>query len=175
MLDRVAEFHGEWITVVKQLGGNGYSEDIVQEMYLKITKYSTREKIFTNNELNKGYIYFTLKSILYTYFKQRSLVTKVGESYLHDIESDDNNEELTAKQLLSNKVEKEINSWHWYDREIFNMYRNENISFRKIQERTKIHWTSIYRVVKNCKEKLKDKLGEDYTDFLNKDYELIKK
>jgi hypothetical protein len=40
---------------------------------------------------------------------------------------------------------------------------------------TNISVTSIFNTVKTCKKRIKNNVGEDYEDFKNKDYELIKK
>lgn len=174
MLVEVAKYHKEWLDVVKSLGGDSYSEDIVQEMYLKITKYTNPQTILSNGILNKGYIYFTLKSILYTYFKEKARVTKLSDNCLYNIRAIYNDERNQADEIISDKIEAEINTWHWYDKEIFNRYRNNATTYRDIANQTTIHWVSIYRVIKRLKEKLKDKIGEDYEDYINQDYELIK-
>jgi hypothetical protein len=33
--------------------------------------------------------------------------------------------------------------------------------------------TSIFHTLKKCKDRLKESVGEDYEDFINKDFELI--
>ena len=35
-LDKLAKYHTEWLRMVKSMGGDDFSEDIVQEMYIKI-------------------------------------------------------------------------------------------------------------------------------------------
>ena len=47
------------------------------------------------------------------------------------------------------------------------------MSIRKIAKETNISWVSIFNTLKKCKIDLKHKFGEDYMDFLNKDYERI--
>ena len=44
-LKEVAKHHKEWIKTVTALGGGSYSEDIVQEMYIKLYKYADANKI----------------------------------------------------------------------------------------------------------------------------------
>jgi predicted DNA-binding protein YlxM (UPF0122 family) len=45
---------------------------------------------------------------------------------------------------------------------------------REIAEETDISLTSIFNTLKNCKERLKEAIGEDFEDYLNEDFELIK-
>ena len=45
---------------------------------------------------------------------------------------------------------------------------------RKLASETGISLTSIFTTIKNCKNRIKENIGEDYQDYNNKDYELIK-
>ena len=47
-------------------------------------------------------------------------------------------------------------------------------SIRKIAKETGISVKSIWVTLKNCKEKIKLVVGEDWEDFRNMDYEHIK-
>jgi len=174
MLRIVANNHKDWVRLVQSMGGKEYSEDIVQEMYIKLNKYASPEKYIRNGKPNKGYIYFTLKSILYTYFKEKKKITKMPETCLNNIECTYEEVKISAEQRLSEKIEAEIKTWHWYDQAIFNWYRNEGISFRKMSAITKISWVALFGTVKRCKNRLRKSVGDDYLDYINKDYELIK-
>ena len=67
VLSLISENHKEWINVCKVFGVTDYPEDIVQEMYIKISK----SKIVT--ELNyKGYVYVTLRNLCFDSHKIRS-------------------------------------------------------------------------------------------------------
>jgi predicted DNA-binding protein YlxM (UPF0122 family) len=55
------------------------------------------------------------------------------------------------------------------------LYKNTDKSLRQISSETSISVTSIFNTIKTCKKRIKNNIGEDYEDFLNKDYELIKK
>jgi hypothetical protein len=71
------------------------------------------------------------------------------------------------------KVNSEINNWHWYDKMLFELYKDTGKSMRDIESDTGISLSSIFCTLKNCKESLKENVKEDYEDFINKDYELI--
>jgi predicted DNA-binding protein YlxM (UPF0122 family) len=71
------------------------------------------------------------------------------------------------------KIEQEKVNWHWYDRQLFDIYMNTNKSMRKLSQETKISTDSIFNTIKKCKKKLEKAVGEDYIDFLNQDYERI--
>ena len=56
---------------------------------------------------------------------------------------------------------------------LFDLYRNTNMSMREIESATKISLRSIFCTIKNCKDRLKENVHEDYLDYVNEDYELI--
>ena len=71
-------------------------------------------------------------------------------------------------------LDKEIDGFNWYDRKLWKLYSQTDMSIRKIASETNISWVSIFNSLKNIKNKLKSSLEEDYEDFKNKDYELLK-
>ena len=77
-LRKVAERHQEWIKIVHSFGEYTYAEDLVQEMYLVILKYTTPEKIIKDGVVSRGYIYFTLRSLYFQYYNKKKKVTKVS-------------------------------------------------------------------------------------------------
>ncbi len=164
ILVELSKYHTEWVRTVEMLGGSSYSEDIVQEMYLRI--HAKQYNVYNNKgEINEYYIFKTLRSILYAYFKQKKKVIKVNiEQYKHLI--DDNNiDEHKAFHKLSKRVEKETKKWHWYDKLLFDTWMNEGKSYRKLANGTTISWVSIFHTVKACKSKIRDNLQKDYEDY----------
>ena len=61
------------------------------------------------------------------------------------------------------------------EKELFELYKNTNKSLRQISTEINISVSSIFNTIKMCKRRIKNNIEEDYIDFLNKDYELIKK
>jgi hypothetical protein len=45
---------------------------------------------------------------------------------------------------------------------------------RDISAETRISVSSIYQTVMYCKKQIRNKVGEDYEDYKNEEYELIK-
>ncbi len=70
-------------------------------------------------------------------------------------------------------VDDHINNWRWYDKTLFRLYRDTDMSIRKIADETKISWVSIYNTLKKCKEELRELFDEDYLDLKYKEYERI--
>lgn len=198
-LNELAKHHTQWVNLVRGLGGDMYAEDIVQEMYIKIhniaDKRGSHDFLFEDGNLQKGYIFFTLRSILYTYLAQRSKHRKNPIEWLiNNLEKDKEENPITFGQLADdgyiydeqgsserseaeerfyNKVYLETQKWDEYDRDIFNIYKNTNMSFRTMSKYMGISFTNIFHTVKRCKERLKESLGDDWEDLQNEDYELI--
>ena len=172
-LTTVAKHHKFFIGVVQSFGEDRYAEDIVQEMYLRIYKYTDEEKIVKNGEVNKGFIWFVLRNIYVDYCKQKGRIEKIElNEATHIFEEDDINTNR-ARSAIDNKIEDEINSWHWYDKMVFKLYKEKGHSLREMSSLTKISVTSIFHTIKHCKERLAENIGEDYEDYLNGDYELL--
>ncbi len=174
MLKDIAKFHKEWIQMVRSMGGGDYSEDVVQEMYIKINKYTTKDKIYVDGKINKFYIYLTLRSITFQEFRNKENIKKESLDVCLHITDDNSLEENLAFDKVSALIYKEMDNWHWYDKLLFEIYRDNKISIRKLADKTDISWVSIFHTLKKCKQRLKDKHLEDWQDYVNNDYEHLK-
>lgn len=169
----IAKHHAEWVNIIRSWGEYDYAEDLVQEMYIRCLNYTTEEKIVHNGQVNKGYIWFVLRSVFMTYKKECSKVEKLRIDDKFDIEgSEDIEREIAYGQLLK-KVEQHKETWHWYDTQLFELYVNSGMSMRQIEAQTNISLTSIHHTIKNCKTRLAQEVGEDIEDYFNSDFERI--
>jgi hypothetical protein len=175
-LKEVAKHHKEWVQTCKALGGGDFAEDIVQEMYIKLHKYASAEKIIKNGILQKGYVFFALKSILYTLKNEQSLVYKeeLKDNLVEDNTSLEEHQAFDRFCGLIDKYfleqEKESN---WYEAKMFQVYRDTNLSMRKMAKLSNISWVSIFHTLKNVKQDLRNNFQEDWEDYLNGDYDKI--
>jgi DNA-directed RNA polymerase specialized sigma24 family protein len=171
----VAKDHKEWVKLVQSFGEDFFSEDIVQESYIRLYKYCKPENIIQNGQVNKGFMYFVLRNLYLLHIKsekKNALVSLSGLVVLKDETTNLTKEEAYSKML--SKVHEEVDSWHWYDKQLFTIYKDTDLSIRDIAKETTISSSSIFNTLKNCKSKIKTKFKEDYEDFKNEDYELIK-
>jgi DNA-directed RNA polymerase specialized sigma24 family protein len=171
----VAKDHKEWVKLVQSFGEDFFSEDIVQESYIRLYKYCKPENIIQNGQVNKGFMYFVLRNLYLLHIKsekKNAMVSLSGLEVLKDETTDLTKEEAYSKML--SKVHEEVDSWHWYDKQLFNIYKDTDLSIRDIAKETTISSSSIFNTLKNCKSKIKTKFKEDYEDYKNEDYELIK-
>ena len=172
-LSEVAKYHNDWVNIARASGGGSYSEDLVQEMYLKLYKYTNEQKIIKDGKLSKGYVYFTLKSVVNTYLVQSSKVTKVPIDVLKNISNTETLEDKIAFENLCDMIDSEISNWRWYDDILFNLYKNKDVTIRGLAQGTTISVTSIFGTIKDCKAIIKDKFSDKYESYKKKDYEKI--
>jgi len=176
-LEKVAERHEEWIKIVNSFGEFDFAEDLVQECYLTLYKYADEEKIIKNGVVSRGYIYFCIRSLYFQYYNSKKKINKVyldDEEYTQQVEYIDTMDEEVAFNNVCMLIDNHIDNWRWYEKKLFLLYRDTDLSIRGIAAETGISWVSIYNTLKNAKQELKEEFGEDYDDFLNNDYELIK-
>lgn len=123
-------------------------------MYLRLLKYTNQEKIVKDNEVNKAYVWFTLRSVYMMYLKEKSKIDKIriGEDF--DI-PDDSSEQFELKRVYSY-----IDRWEWYDKMLFTTYINSDLSIRQIAKETGISLTSVFYTIKNCKQALKKNINK---------------
>lgn len=179
---------------MKSFGAKDHAEDIVQEVYIRLLDKADKEKLFNDGKLNKAFIYFALRNtwidikrkqrsnrenknrIELVYFKQYKNDPKYKEDNFLSMESDESNtmQHYNKYEIILNKINEEIDSWHWYDSMLFKEYVSSGKSIRTLAKETKISRDSIFQTLKNCKTRIKNAIGEDWEDFRNKDYHLIK-
>jgi DNA-directed RNA polymerase specialized sigma24 family protein len=173
-LAKVAEHHNEWIKIIHSFGEYDYAQDLVQETYITLWKYASAEKIIdVNGNVRKGYVYFTLKSLYYQYYNKKKKITKVPIDGCWELFDDSNVEEHKAYNDICMLIDDELENWHWYDRKLFKLYRDTDMSMRDIAGETNISLISIFHSIKNYKEILSTKFQKQYTDYVENDYNQI--
>jgi DNA-directed RNA polymerase specialized sigma24 family protein len=181
MLEKLAENHTLWIKMVVNMGCDKYTaQDIVQSMYLRIHRLVTDEKkiMYNDDEVNRFFIYVTLKNMFIDYVKAKSKY-KFFE-YMETDESVDDSiddmefDEQEAFHNLLDSMSTEIMSWERYDIILSQLYFKTNLSLRDIANGSGISLMSIYNSIKNYKNILNNKFIDDYQDYENGDYHLIK-
>jgi len=189
MLEILSKNHNTWVAMGLSIGiPEDIVEDFVHETYLRLNKYiDNPEKIMYNEtEINKFYVYVTIKNLWSDYSKAKSkYVIYSIDNYTNDyvFDSSDrvvyeevNYEREEAEEYILRKINQEVESWdHWYDKKLFKLYYKTDMSMRKLAKETKISVTSIFNSCKNYKEILQSKFGEDFEDYLNGDFDLIDK
>ena len=173
-LEQVAKHHKEWVKTIQKLGEYDYAEDIVQESYIALMKYANAEKLIDNKgDVRKGYMFFTLRSLFYQYYNKKKTINKVSFDECWELFDSSNIEEQNAYNDICVMIDEEIDNWHWYDKKLFKLYRDTDMSMRDIASETNISLISIFHSIKNYKEILKNKFEKDYSDYITNDYNNI--
>lgn len=188
MMELLSKYHKLWISMGLSMGVPQHLvEDIVQEMYLRLNKYVKNPKkiMYNKTDINKFYVYITIKNLYNDYLKERNRHQIVR---LDDIEVSyeivepttegqlkAEREKQKAEEKLIDMIQNEVSSWdRWYDQKLFKIYYETDISMRKLSKDTNISVTSIFNSCKNYKQILNTKFAEDFQDYINGDFHLIK-
>lgn len=167
--------HKEWVDIVRSFGEHNYCEDIVQEMYIRIYDSNSGEKAIIDLEPNRAFIWVVLKNTYLNFYKARQRASKVCLDEVSGLSYEEADvEKHEAYEIIRTKIEKEITTWHLYDQHLFNIYKKDKTSMRDISKGANISLSSIFNSLKNCKKRLVEAVGEDYEDYINKEYHLIK-
>lgn len=175
-LKAVASQHKEWIKIVNEFGVFDEAEDVVQDAYISLYKYSDPDKIIKNGKIIRGYMFFTLKSLAYQRYNKNQRMQKVrldDENNIMQLPSIDNVEENKAYHKICELVDDVAEDWHWYDKMLWKAYSMNQMSIRKLAKETRISWVSIFNTLKNLKTIIKEKVKEDYEDYKAGDWEWI--
>ena len=174
-LSDLYSFHNDWIKIVRNFGESFYAEDIVQEMYLKLANQQNIERYYRNGTIYKGFVWIVLRNMYYDFEKSKNKLQKVNliEAF-QVIDDSESKESLEAKKIIEIKISETVNSWHWYDKMLYELYRDSGYSTRQIEKHTGISFKSVWQTIKYCKDSLKKEVGEHYEDLKNEDFELIK-
>lgn len=142
------------------------AQDIVQEMYIRLYKYvDDAEKIMYNDtEVNTFFVYVTLRNMYTSLMKAKSRFEFVDVSTLEDelIFEEANIEAETELQTLYEEIWETADDWHWYDKKIFHLYHNTDMSIRTLADETKISARSIFNTLKNARERIQTDCNETY-------------
>jgi len=166
VLEKIAKYHKDWVELA-EVFDKDYAEDIVQEMYLLMYKYKVKEEqLFTNYRPNRGYCFIIIRNI---YFQLHNIKKRINKCELNEevykmIDDFDLEKELDWNEFRT-KAEDEVNSWDWYDKKLFTLYRDNKTSIRKLAKETGISFVSIFHTLKANKKRLKELLQEDYDNL----------
>ena len=174
MIELVAQNHKKYVSIIKNFGEHFYAEDLVQETYLMLYKWSSPDKYIKDGKPNDAYIWLCLRNSFLLYQREKRKATKVSLNDIQELSTNEINiEYFNSLEKIDTLVKNEVNSWHWYDAKMYKLYIDNKMPMRTIESETGISLRSIFETIKICKQRLKKAVGEDYEDFINNDYEKI--
>lgn len=141
--------------------------DLRQEMFLVICELS-QEKIM---DLHKnGFLKFFLvrtmlnmiksdRSTFYNQFRKFTTFCEYEDNKVDELE--DQIEDGSIFEAVTEKVLESINQLHWYEKELFMEYVNNGRSIIKLSKDTQIPYRSVIKTINKVKVLLKTKLKKN--------------
>ncbi len=117
-------------------------------------------------------MFITLRNNVISLYRSRGKIHKVELNERIAYEQTDESKHI-ALDIIESEIEDEINTWHWYDRDMFLHYISTGKSQREIARGSKISLSSISNTIVSCKERIRERVGEDIDDVYNKDFDLV--
>jgi len=148
----IAAKHKNWVEIVISFGcPKEISEDIVQEMYIKIhKKLKNGLNIMYNDEINYYYIFKTLRSLFYDLKRKEKNITIIN---IEDINIDMLDNDVDYIKTYK-KITDELDKMFWYDRKVFEII-NSGESIAEFSRKSYIQYYSLYNTYNKVKDKLK--------------------
>jgi RNA polymerase sigma factor (sigma-70 family) len=150
MLSHLAKIQPELIKMAKSLDYK-HHEDILQETYLKL--YDSKKEF---KEIDKGYIYLTMRSVFIDGIRKKKEIPIDDFSRYEDLEDDI--ELFEINKSILNAFEKELINAHYgkviEDKEKNIIYKTQSYSLLKLSKMTSIPYRTLYTTLKKIKLKL---------------------
>jgi len=149
----LAKKHKTWIDVVCSFGcSRSLSEDIVQEMYIKLLPKIENglDIIYHDNDINYYYVYKVLKTLFIDLKRKGKNITMIN---FDDIDYNKIDFDVDYDEAYS-KVKEELNKMFWYDRKVFEII-NDGESIADFSRNSFIEYFSLYNTYRKVKDKLK--------------------
>ena len=147
----LAEKHSDWVKIVNSFGDDpAISEDLVQEMYIKIQLKleSGLDILYNDNEINYYYIFKTLRTLFLDLKRKGKNIKRVP---VENIKGTDGTIDYEKSYKL---IQEELNKMYWYDKKVFELI-NAGESIASLSRKTGIQYYSLYNTYKKVKDKLK--------------------
>lgn len=160
-LSRVYELHPEWLKVAKAYGAGDLAEDFVQDAYLKLYKYATPEKVITGDKVNKGYVFFTIKTIVMQWHETKpTLCDDIPDHWEETVDSIEA-EMLSLWESIDKYTQK---NYSLPKRILYKMWKGK-YNVREIAYCTDVSTPTIVKDLKEIKNDISEKFKEDYKEI----------
>jgi DNA-directed RNA polymerase specialized sigma24 family protein len=179
-IELLAKHHSEFIDMTKAIAGNNfevrnYAEDYVQDAYIRLMRYDDLyDKIIVDDKASKGYMFFTVRSIVINDMKRVKTCRYnfIGDEYDMEekfmLEDKGLDPQKVSEELIETKMYEVLkDNTDWFDYELFRTYLKTGKSFRVLAEESGLGIQTIYLSIKKSKLIIAQELYEDYLDFKN--------
>lgn len=159
--------HNQWIKFSHAYLSDGnmlHAEDVIQTAYMKVL---IELRKYPGKQINDTYFYNTIKNIILDDKKRATDPLKFAQQITNQNSKKADqleNSEPTKEQLenLIKDIDNYVETFYHFDKLLFNAYRYEFRSIRKLSKATKIGHVQVFQTVKRCKQRINDKLKFKY-------------
>jgi len=135
------DLHYKLTTYANHLGCGQYSEDVVQEAYLKV--------LSKDIQYNDSYLFMTVRSLAMDLHKANKRITKVNiENFKHILISEESESYINIKDYSQNLTK--------FETMLVDVMSNNDISQRQLARESGISTITINKTVKRIRKKIKD-------------------
>jgi RNA polymerase sigma factor (sigma-70 family) len=158
--------HQQWIKfshVYLSEANMMHAEDVLQTAYMKVLIELRKSP---GKHINDTYFYNTIKNIILDDKKRTTDPLKFAHKIKDTLSKSDelHQTEPSKKEIDSiiKDIDNLVETFYHFDKLLFNAYRYEFKSIRKLSKATKIGHVQVFQTVKRCKQKINDKLKFKY-------------
>jgi len=156
--------HSDWVVMAKNLGAGHYSEDIVQEMYIKLSQIKNPERLIDKenpNQIVGFYVYTIIRSLIVDLQRIQKRTQMVSIESIQALKASDIDLEFESEYAKKLEViDQAKDQMNWYDLKLFELYHDEDLSIRKLAKETRISASSIFNTLRNAKSKINEAYKE---------------
>jgi RNA polymerase sigma factor (sigma-70 family) len=167
MLEIISSYHNRWISILEKFGCKDYSEDLVQEMYIRVHKYGKENKVILNGSVNFSYIYFMLKNIYLDFIREKNKIKIVEDFEFLKIVQNEEEKDYETELIFINSFDTKINQLPHYDKILFTLRYKHKKTFREIEKNTGISKDELCKDWKRIRMNLNEELINDYNNLKN--------
>jgi RNA polymerase sigma factor (sigma-70 family) len=167
MLEIISLYHKRWVSILENFGCKDYSEDLVQEMYIRVHKYGKENKVILNGSVNFPYIYFMLKNIYLDFIREKNKIKIVEDFEFLKIVQNEEEKDYETELIFINSFDTKINQLPHYDKILFTLRYKHKKTFREIEKNTGISKDELCKDWKRIRMNLNEELINDYNKLKN--------
>ena len=150
-----------WLSMADEITSNSKitSKDLLHDFYIALHSKIDSGKvkindILYNDSLNKAFIYKMMRNIFLDNLRKDKDI--LIDKDLKNIIEADNEPYIDIEKVVDDIVD----SFYWFDRKLFNLYRKKFHSIRKLSAATNISHVVVWRTINNCIKEIKKKINE---------------
>ena len=152
---KLTQRHKDWIRIAKSFGAGDYSEDLVQEMYIRVLKYIRNGKDLSyKGDINYLYIYQMLRHMTINLLLKKRKINVINIEAVKNKKK--TNTEINIEKVY-NKINKTLDDMYWYDSQVYRIIES-GVSIKQLSQKSEISYYSLYRTYNKVKNKLKELL-----------------